>query len=174
MNLLVWLQVTRIQDPTTLSLLLCSSAEEFGIQGDKGASPSLDLCSNSVSPRQWWGSSSFVWGAFCSLIGVRSLSRLTVGRGADSFLSGSFSHRLSRSNLDMMQPWLWLMWLWSFPEFPAHSHALLFPFSHFFSHGRMWVLTFFYAFRVVVTRSVEASLGCSLLVFMASIPLTLL
>lgn len=124
MNLLGWLQVTRIQDPTTLSLLLCSSAEEFGIQGDKGASPSLDLCSNSVSPRQWWGSSSFSWGAFCSLIGVHSLSRLTVGRGAGSFLSGSFSNRLPQSNLDMMQPWLWLMWLWSFPEFPAHSHAL--------------------------------------------------
>lgn len=52
MNLLGWLQVTRTQDPTALSLLLCSSAEEFGVHGDKGASLSLDLCSNSVSPRQ--------------------------------------------------------------------------------------------------------------------------
>lgn len=100
MNFLVWLQVIRIQDPNTLSLLLCSSAEEFGIYGDKRASPSVDLCSNSISPHQWWGSSSFSWGTFCSLIGVRSLSRLTVGRDAGSFLSGSFSNQLSQSNLE--------------------------------------------------------------------------
>lgn len=60
----------------------------------------LDLCSNSISPHQWWGSSSFSWGAFCSLIGVCSLSRLTVGRDTGSFLSGSFSNQLSQSNLD--------------------------------------------------------------------------
>ena len=51
---------------------------------------------------------------------------------------------------------------------------MLFPSSHFYSHGIMWVLTFFYAFRVVVTLGVEASLVCSLLVFIASILLTLL
>lgn len=125
MILLVWLQVTWLQDPNTLSLLLCSSAEDFCIHGDKEASPSLDLWSNSASPRQWWGSSSFSWGAFCSLIGVCSLSRLTVGRGAGSFLSGSFSNQLSQSNLDDEEAMALTHVALEFPRIPCYSHAFV-------------------------------------------------